>query len=212
MYTVYKHTNLINNKVYIGQTSYSNPEQRWGKYGQKYSSCKYFYSAILKYDWDNFSHEILETNLTAEEANKKERYYITLYKSNQENFGYNLTSGGEQGKILSPISKQKMSLAKKGKSLSEEHKQNISKAFKGEKHPNYGKHLSETTKKKIGEKNSKPIQCVETGVVYKNRIEAAQAVGLKNHRSITEALRDSWRTAGKDKNTNIRYHWKYVDK
>lgn len=29
MYTVYKHTNLINNKVYIGQTSYSNPEQRW---------------------------------------------------------------------------------------------------------------------------------------------------------------------------------------
>lgn len=212
MYTVYKHTNLINNKVYIGQTSYVNPEKRWGKYGQKYSTCTFFYSAILKYGWDNFSHEILETNLTAEEANEKEKYYINLYKSNQEDFGYNLTSGGEQGKVLSVLSRQKMSIAKKGKPLTEEHRRNISKAFRGKNHPNYGKHLSETTKKKIGEKNSKPIQCVETGVVYKNRIEAAQAVGLKNHRSITEALRDNWRTAGKDKNTNIRYHWKYVDK
>lgn len=211
MYTVYKHTNLINNKVYIGQTSYANPEKRWGKYGQKYSTCTFFYSAILKYGWDNFNHEILETNLTSEEANEKEKYYINLYKSNQEDFGYNLTSGGEQGKTLSTLSRQKMSTAKKGKPFTEEHKQNISKALRGENNPNYGKHSSEATKKKISNKNSKPIQCVETGIVYKNRIKAAQAVGLKNHRSITEALRDDWRTAGKDKNTNIRYHWRYVN-
>ena len=78
------------------------------------------------------------------------------------------------------------------------------------KNPNYGKHCSEETKQKISNKNSRPIQCVETGIIYKNRIEAARAVGLKNHRSITEALRDEWRTAGKDKEKNIRYHWKYV--
>lgn len=62
----------------------------------------------------------------------------------------------------------------------------------------------------MSNKNSRPIQCVETGIIYKNRIEAAKAVGLKNHRSITGVLRDEWRTAGKDKEKNIRYHWKYV--
>lgn len=208
-YIIYKHTNLINNKVYIGQTSFSNPEKRWGKNGEKYYTCYYFYSAIKKYGWENFSHEILETGLNKEEAANKERFYIQLYKSNQINFGYNLTSGGEKQKILSSQSREKMSLAKKGKPLSEEHKKHISEVTCGKNNPNYGHKCPEEVKRKISDKNSKPIQCVETGIVYKNRIEAAQAVGLKNHRSITTALKESWRTAGKDKNNNIRYHWKY---
>lgn len=53
-YLVYKHTNTINNKVYIGQTSFANPEQRWGINGEKYKTCPYFYHAILKYGWGNF--------------------------------------------------------------------------------------------------------------------------------------------------------------
>lgn len=207
-YLVYKHTNIINNKVYIGQTSKSLKE-RSGNNGRHYSHSTYFYSAICKYGWENFVHEILEDNLTLKEAIEKERYYIKLYRSNETNYGYNLTSGGEKQKEYSKISKQKMSLAKKGKPLSLEHRKNISRAIMGEHNPNYGKTCSEEIKQKIRDKKSKAIQCIETGVVYKNKAEAAEAVGLKSPRSIMSALKDPWRTAGKDKETNIRYHWKY---
>lgn len=78
MYCVYKHTNKINNKIYIGQTC-QKPEYRWGSDGQNYKNNPYFYSAIIKYGWNNFTHEIIYNNLTAEEANQKEIELIKLY-------------------------------------------------------------------------------------------------------------------------------------
>ena len=60
MYTVYQHKNKINGKIYIGITS-KDPEKRWGHNGYNYKSSSYFYSAIQKYGWDNFEHNILFT-------------------------------------------------------------------------------------------------------------------------------------------------------
>jgi hypothetical protein len=55
-YIVYKHTNLINNKVYIGITKYGDdPNRRW-KNGMGYDYNKKFFSDIIKFGWDNFSH------------------------------------------------------------------------------------------------------------------------------------------------------------
>ena len=85
-YCIYKHTNLINNKVYIGQTC-QLPEKRFGKNGSGYKGCRYFYNAIECYGWDNFKHEILETNLTNEDADTLEQKYIKKYKSNNPNYG-----------------------------------------------------------------------------------------------------------------------------
>ena len=208
-YSVYKHVNKINGKIYVGQTSFLNVERRWGKNGSLYSHCTYFYAAIQKYGWDNFEHIILERNLTAEEAEEKEKYYIKLYQSNNMKYGYNLTSGGEKHKEFSQQTIQKMREKKLGKPLSKEHKKNISKATIGKNNPNYGKHLSKETKQKIRETKYKPIVCVETGIIYPNRTEAAKAVMLKGPRSITEALREPWRTAGKDPITGKRCHWIY---
>lgn len=208
-YIVYKHTNKVNGKVYIGQIS-KTLEQRSGSNGHLYKNSSLFYSAICKYGWDNFEHEILERDLNAEEANEREKYYIQFYQSNNCEYGYNLTSGGEQYKELSPISKEKMSIAKKGKSLSPSHIENIRKAAAGIGNPNYGKTCSDITKQKISAKNSKPIRCIETGVIYKNKQDAAEAVGLKSSRSISTALQEPWRTAGKDKLTKTRFHWEYV--
>lgn len=87
---------------------------------------------------------------------------------------------------------------------------NLSKANAGCNNPNYGKKCSEETKKKIGNKNSKSIQCVETGVIYKNKTEAAAAVGLKSPRSIMSALKESWRAAGKSDDGKVQYHWIYI--
>lgn len=94
MWIIYKHTNLINGKIYIGQTC-QKPEKRWD-YGCGYKKHNlHFYNAIKKYGWKSgFSHEIIETNiLTQKEANEKETYWIQYYNSKEPN-GYNQNNGG----------------------------------------------------------------------------------------------------------------------
>lgn len=91
-YIIYKHTNKINGKCYIGQTC-QKPEYRWGKNGNGYRG-QIFYKAIQKYGWDNFKHDILYQNLTKEEANIKEKECIKRYNSNNSKFGYNIEDGG----------------------------------------------------------------------------------------------------------------------
>ena len=91
MWIIYKHTNKINNKSYIGQTC-QNPNDRW-RSGEGYKSNPKFYHAIQKYGWDNFEHIILENNIpTRELADQKEQYYIEFYNSIKN--GYNIHHGG----------------------------------------------------------------------------------------------------------------------
>jgi hypothetical protein len=75
-YIVYKHTNKINHKVYIGITYHGdNPNLRW-RNGYGYESNPKFFNDIIQYGWINFEHEILESNLTIAEASIKETEYI----------------------------------------------------------------------------------------------------------------------------------------
>lgn len=92
-YSVYKHTNKINGKVYIGITSVA-PEKRWGREGNGYKE-QVFGRAIQKYGWDSFEHEILIDNLSREEANKLEIEYIDLYHATDGDYGYNVSEGGK---------------------------------------------------------------------------------------------------------------------
>lgn len=92
MYTVYKHT-CPNGKVYIGLTSLP-PEQRWNK-GRGYSRNYHFFNAIIKYGWDNIEHSILHSNLTATDAQNIEAQLIAQYHSDNPQYGYNHTVGGE---------------------------------------------------------------------------------------------------------------------
>lgn len=92
-YCVYKHTNLINNKIYIGITS-RDPKKRWASgYGYMYN--EHFWRAIKKYGWNTgFVHEVLFTGLTFEEACNKEIELIAFYQSNNPSCGYNKDKGG----------------------------------------------------------------------------------------------------------------------
>lgn len=90
-FSVYKHTNKINGKVYIGITG-QNVERRWAK-GLGYKGM-YFYNAIQKYGWDNFDHDIIATNLSEDQAVKMEIDLIAKYESNNRLKGYNVSPGG----------------------------------------------------------------------------------------------------------------------
>ena len=91
MFIIYMHTNKVNGKKYIGQTSLSL-EERCGKDGKNYDPSYKFGRAISKYGWDCFDHEIITEAATLDEANELEKYYISFYDSYRN--GYNMTLGG----------------------------------------------------------------------------------------------------------------------
>ena len=94
-YCVYAHINKINGKMYIGMTKYGyNPNIRWQD-GKGYKNCRYFYSAIEKYGWNNFDHEIIANHLTLLEANHFEELLINKLETTNPDRGYNLKFGGE---------------------------------------------------------------------------------------------------------------------
>ena len=87
---IYKITNLINNKIYIGQSIHI--EKRWEDH--KYYSSKQhtaIQSAFKKYGISNFSFEIIE-ECPKDKLDEREIYWIEFYDS--YNNGYNLTKGG----------------------------------------------------------------------------------------------------------------------
>lgn len=155
MYVVYMHK-TPSNKVYIGITS-QKPEKRWQSL--KYNS--YFIKAIKKYGWDNIEHIILAENLSKEDACKMEQDLIAQYKSNDRDYGYNITCGGNVGCLgykHTDSTKEKMSIDRKGKKLVRQ-KQNYKPwnygiAMSDEQKENLRQHrlgttLSEDTKQKI---------------------------------------------------------------
>lgn len=159
---VYKHTNKVNGKVYIGQTC-EKPEKRW-KNGKAYTGSVHFYAAIQKYGWDNFEHEVLFTNLTWEEANQIEIELIKYYDSTDPKKGYNIRSGGSNG-TFSKESRERMSEAHKGKRIPEEIRKKMSESHIGYKHTEEarqnmskaqkGRIVTEEHKRKIREANKK---------------------------------------------------------
>lgn len=84
---IYKTTNLVNGKIYIGQDSKNNP----GYLG----SGKIIKYAIKKYGKENFKKEILETCNTKDILDERERFWIKELNSRDKNVGYNITEGGE---------------------------------------------------------------------------------------------------------------------
>ena len=97
---IYKITNKINNKCYIGQTI-KNAEERWREhqahaFGTHPNDVnKTLYKAIRKYGLENFTFEVLQDNIeTYEQLDKAEIYWIDFYNSFIK--GYNETFGGQQ--------------------------------------------------------------------------------------------------------------------
>lgn len=137
MIGIYKITNLLNNKVYIGQAQ--DIEERWKQHKKGYTDkTNIIYRAIRKYGVENFSFEVIE-ECSIEELSKKEIFYIEQYKSYigwKDNWGYNMTLGGDGARGHIPT---------------KETKQKISDANKGKNHPLYGKTHTEEAKQKISE-------------------------------------------------------------
>lgn len=171
---IYKTTNLVNNKIYIGKDKKNNP--------------KYLGSGILlnnsikKYGRNNFKKEIIQECFSLDELNESETLWILKLESYKREIGYNIALGGEGGDTISnnpkkyEIGKRHSEKLKgkpsgmKGKNHSQETKEKLHLTSSGENNGMFerhhteetkeilrikhtGKHLSEETKHKISESN-----------------------------------------------------------
>lgn len=148
---IYKTTNKVNNKIYVGQ-------KKSDKFlGESYlGSGKILTQAVAKYGKDMFKVELLDTADSLEELGEKEKYWIKELRSQDPSIGYNITPGGihvpiegEQngfyGKHHTEETKQKLREAqKKNPPMSQETRNKIANA-------NKGSHRTEETKKKMGD-------------------------------------------------------------
>jgi group I intron endonuclease len=95
---IYKITNIISKKYYIGETKKSNPYLRWNEHKRKIEKgigCPALQDAVKKYGIKNFKFEILIICFD-EDRYRFEMEYIKKYNSISP-YGYNLTNGGEGG-------------------------------------------------------------------------------------------------------------------
>ena len=90
---IYKITNIIDNKIYIGKDTKSD-----SKY---FGSGIIINRAIVKYGKENFIKEIIDETDDYFELSKKEIYWIKKYNSTDRQIGYNISSGGDGGDTLS---------------------------------------------------------------------------------------------------------------
>lgn len=220
---IYVHINKINGKSYVGQTTKHPPTQRWNN-GLGYSTQRKFYSAILKYGWDNFDHIILEDNIPQQLLNEREKYWIKEYNSVEA--GYNVTEGGDSGPMTDEAKQHisdgwsKEQRAKQSERVKERWK--TDKDFRdkalnalrtaphadmrGEKNPMYGMHR---TGKDAARKQR--VQCIETGQCFDTIKEAAEwlgSVGQKSH--ISEVCKGKRKTCGRHPITKEPLHWRYI--
>lgn len=196
---IYKTTNLINGKIYIGK-DVKNKKSYLG-------SGTILKKAIEKHGKENFLKEIIEYCKNNDELCKREIYWIKKLNSTNKNIGYNISKGGNGGvfgKIQSKKTRIKKSNSLKNRVFSQKHKERISNALKGVSKSDIHKEKVKESLKKIylegfvspskgkkhtlefkeniskimqGKKRANKITIVN-GVTYNSQKEASEKTGL----------------------------------
>lgn len=225
---IYKITNKLNGKIYVGKTA-RTLDERMKEHLRKIET--YVERAIAKYGIDAFDVSVIE-ECDDEKLNEREIYWIAFYNCRRPN-GYNLTDGGEgcTGLVLSSESRAKISKAKKGKKghpCSVETRRKISKANKGHSvseetrarisAAQIGKKATKEQRQKISarlkgrnsrlknvpiQKNSRAVICVETNQIF-HSVGAASKWASVDRSTLRAAINKETRTAR-------GYHWRYLD-
>lgn len=215
MINIYKITNKINGKIYIGQTAKSIKE-RFNQHCLKWSCCTKLKNAINKYGKENFIIEQIDHAHTLEEANCKEIFYINFYNS-QIN-GYNLAGGGY---TTNPSTRKKVicldtneifeSATECAKHLNTK-VENVARVCRGERPTLFEKrfaYLDENNKPITSvinfntKKSKRKVRCIETGIEYESSKQASDLFGLSRF-AVGYACQKEGRTCG-------GYHWEYVE-
>lgn len=158
---IYKTTNLINGKFYVGKTIKNTPKYL--------GSGVVIIRAVSKYGVENFQRETLQECNSIEELNEAEKYWIKETKAIE--LGYNISTGGDGGDTFSgksdedkEILRKKMSTIQKIRPpFTEEHKKLISEKISKSK-------LGKPRSKETIEKMSKSLKGIKRTDEFKEKL------------------------------------------
>lgn len=208
---IYKITNEINKKIYIGQTKLTI-EERFILHKNKKSNCRYLKSAFNKYGIENFKIEKIEECKDFNELNLREEFWIKELNTLAPN-GYNLTTGGAAPKHSS-MTKEKMSQTRKGKhpkwateaSTSLEARNKRSETFKKMNGSQWTEERKENARKGAQYRAKSVID--NFGIKYSSIAEAARLTSCHNESIRLVVLGKQKKTKNKD---GIIYFFKEVE-
>jgi group I intron endonuclease len=174
--SIYKITNNINGKVYVGQT-WKSIKERFRKHKHISNKCLKIKRAIAKYGEYNFTIELITVCSTQKVADYLEEFFINQY--NSINNGYNILVGGKTG-------------GRKGMKTPKETIAKISKAATGRKHTASTKDKLSKIKKGVplSEKHKLSLSIAKKGIVFS---EAHKSNLLGNHKGMTWKIVDGKR-------------------
>ena len=213
---IYKITNKVNDKVYIGQTTMVFHQRYKGGNWQRYTHNQYLKNSVNKYGIENFeTNKCFDIAYSKEELDEKEIYWIGYYNSNIRLYGYNSKDGGSNGRPNMETRKRMSDNHwSKNINISEKLRENLSKVHKGKiglrgkLNYGYGKHLSEETKlkmsksttgRKMSNEQKNKISIGNTGRKHtiesnlqlsKTRIKKGIGIGSENNSAITVCMYD----------------------
>ena len=208
---IYCIENIVNNKKYIGLTNDVARRKRehlnllrnnrhenqhlqyaWNKYGE---------ASFVFYVVEECSIDMLD---------EREKYYIAKFLSDNDEFGYNIESGGRVNQIVAEETRNKLSKALKGRVFSQEHKDHIGQAL-------IGRVFSEESIEKMrqsqigrckGEKHPRcrPVYCPELDQRFWGAAEAEEIYGI-DRTYIYACLSGRQKSAGKHPINGTKLHW-----
>lgn len=192
---IYHVFNTVNGKAYIGQT-WNGLARRWIEHKcSKKHAIDPFAKALAKYGSEVFvATQLCECN-TQEELNAAEAYFIEFFETLVTQFGYNIRSGGSNGK-LAESTKEKISKALTGRKLSDEQRAAISEGQRTKRV--YPKRYSEVHREAIstGLKNrtlapehAEKIRLSHVGMKYKKRVDTGSKRSPESIARMIEAQR-----------------------
>jgi hypothetical protein len=177
---IYKITNLINNKIYIGKDTTSDQNY--------FGSGLLINRAFKKYGKENFNKEVIDITDDCDELSKKEIYWISQYNSTDKKIGYNIAPGGDGGDTLSnhpdlDLIKEKISKNSqtKGKTYEEA----------------FGEERAKEYKEKLSKSNSRH----NLGKTYEELYSIEKSESIK--KIISQNTKDSWDEERKKRHSEL---------
>jgi group I intron endonuclease len=149
-YYIYIIHNLINNKIYVGQTK--DFEDRWRRHkrGAAGDESYYLYNSMRKHGIENFTYNEVENFGNLDDCNYAEEFWIEFLHSCDRKIGYNMRKGGNNHELSQEI-RDKISAAHMGKKASAETRKKMSDAHSGENNSMFGRKHTDESKQFMSE-------------------------------------------------------------
>lgn len=206
---IYKINNLVNGKLYVGQTVYDiNKRFREHKHSS-ITKTTYLYNAMRKYGIDNFTIEEIDTADSLDDLNNKEIEWIKKLNTKIPN-GYNIVDGGNGIKGFHHTKETKEILRNKSKGntnalgkhkVSKVGRENMILAHKGKESNFKNKTHTLEARNKLSTNHSKKVICLETQEIYPSSIIASKILKIPNH--IGNCCNGQRKSCG-------GYHWEWA--